>query len=46
MPEIVGPGDVTVQIWVRVENLDISALPGGLPNVQVAEVKLFVVPVP
>jgi hypothetical protein len=30
---------------VRVEDLDISALPGGTKNVQVAEVKLFVVPV-
>ena len=46
VPEIVGPGDVNVQLWVRVENLDIGALPGGAQNVQVAEVKLFVVPVP
>lgn len=46
VPEIVGPGDVTVQIWVRVENLNIGALPAGSTNVQVAEVKLFVVPVP
>jgi len=45
VPDVVGPGAVTVQLWVRVEDLDISALPGGAKNVQVAEVKLFVVPV-
>lgn len=45
VPDVVGPGAVTVQLWVRVEDLDISALPGGTKNVQVAEVKLFVVPV-
>ncbi|MEN6425756.1 MAG: choice-of-anchor Q domain-containing protein [Phycisphaerales bacterium] len=45
VPNIVGPGTVTVQVWVQVVGLDISVLPGG-STVQVAEVKLYVVPVP
>ncbi len=46
VPDVVGPGTVTVQLWVKGENVNIAALPGGSKNVQVAEVKLFVVPVP
>lgn len=42
-PAIVGPGDVTTQICVTVEDLDISTLPPG-NDVQVATVSLFAVP--
>jgi len=45
VPDIVGPGTVTVQVWVQGANLDLSALPAG-STVQVAEVALYVVPVP
>jgi hypothetical protein len=45
-PDIVGPGDVTTTLWVKGENLDLSALPGGTKDVQVAEVSIFVVPAP
>jgi chitodextrinase len=46
VPDVVGPGAVIVQLWVRVEDLDTGALPGGATDVQVAEVKLFVAPAP
>lgn len=45
VPDIVGPGTATVQVWVQGANLDLSALPAG-STVQVAEVHLYVVPVP
>jgi hypothetical protein len=44
-PDIIGPGDVTTTLWVRGEDLDYSALPAG-STVQVAQVDLYVVPVP
>jgi hypothetical protein len=44
-PDTIGPGDVTTTLWVRGENLDYSALPAG-STVQVAQVDLYVVPVP
>jgi hypothetical protein len=43
MPNIVGPGTVTVQVCVQVVNLDVSTLPPGT-NVQVATVSLYAVP--
>jgi hypothetical protein len=46
VPDIVGPGLVTTQLWVKGENLNIAALPGGSKSVQVAAVELYVVPVP
>jgi hypothetical protein len=45
-PDVIGPGDVTTTLWVRGENLDLGALPGGTKDVQVAEVSIFVVPAP
>lgn len=42
VPNVVGPGTVTVQICVRVEHLDISTLPAG--NMQVATITLSAVP--
>ncbi len=44
-PEILGPGQVTGTLKVRVENLNLSALPVGSGEKQIAEVHLFVVPV-
>ena len=44
-PDIVGPGDVTTELWVKGENLDLSALPGGT-TAQVATVHIYVVPAP
>jgi hypothetical protein len=44
-PDTVGPGEVTTQICVTVEDLDISTLPPG-NDVQVATVSLFAVPAP
>ena len=46
VPDVVGPGPATMQLWVKGENLDLSAIPAGSTDVQVAEVKLFVVPAP
>ncbi len=46
VPSIVGPGNVTTVLWVKGENLDIGALPGGATDVQVAEVTLYFVPAP
>lgn len=45
-PDTVGPGDVTTTLWVKGENLDLTALPAGSTDVQVATVQLFVVPAP
>ena len=45
-PDVVGTGDVTTTLWVRGQNLNLGALPGGSKDVQVAEVRVFVVPAP
>ena len=45
VPDVVGPGTVTVQLWVKGVNVDISMLPAG-SSVQVAEVTLYIVPAP
>jgi hypothetical protein len=45
VPNIVPMGTTVVQIWVQGANLDLSALPAG-SSVQVAEVKVYIVPVP
>ncbi len=44
-PDTVGPGEVTTQICVTVEDLDISGLPPG-NDIQIATVSLFAVPAP
>jgi hypothetical protein len=46
VPSIAGPGVVSLTIWVKGENLDLGALPGGAKDVQVAEISLFVRPAP
>lgn len=46
VPALAGPGTVTLTLWVKGENLNLAALPGGATDVQVAEVKLYVVPAP
>jgi hypothetical protein len=43
-PEVAGPGRVRLTLHIACENLDFTALPGGVAGQQVAEVKLFVVP--
>ncbi|MCL5279352.1 MAG: right-handed parallel beta-helix repeat-containing protein [Planctomycetes bacterium] len=43
-PDIIGPGPATVTLTIKVENLNLAALPGGAQNVQVAEVEFFVAP--
>ena len=44
--EAVGPGTVTMTIWVKGENLDLAALPAGGQTVEVAEVTLLMVFIP
>jgi hypothetical protein len=44
-PDVVGPGTVTTTLWIKAENLNVAALPGGSTDVQVATVRIFVVPV-
>ncbi len=46
VPDIVGPGEVTTELWVKGENLNLAALPAGSTDVQVAVVTLSVVPAP
>ncbi len=43
-PEIVGPGAVTFTLYVKGENLDLTPIPDGNNDVQVAEVILFFSP--
>ncbi len=45
VPDIVPMGTSTVQLWIQGAGLDLSALPAG-STVQVAEVTLYIVPVP
>lgn len=45
-PAEVGPGTVTTTLWVRAQNLNLAAFPGGMTGVQVATVKIFYVPAP
>jgi hypothetical protein len=40
-PDVVGPGTATTTLWVRGENLNLAALPGGSTSVQVATVTMF-----
>jgi hypothetical protein len=44
-PDTIGPGEVTTQLCVTVEDLDISGLSPG-SDVQIATVSLFAVPAP
>jgi len=44
-PAEIGPGTATTTLWVRAENLDLSAFPGGTTGVQVATVTIFYVPI-
>ena len=44
VPDTIGPGPATVTLTIKVENLNLAALPGGSTNVQVAEVEFFVAP--
>ena len=44
VPDTIGPGPATVTLTIKVENLNLAALPGGATNVQVAEVEFFVAP--
>jgi len=44
-PAEVGPGTVTTTLWIRAENLNLGAFPGGLTGVQVATVTVYYVPV-
>jgi len=46
VPDVVGPGSVVVELWIKGTDLNLGALPEGSTNVQVAEVKLFGVPAP
>lgn len=46
VPSIAGPGVVNLTLWVKGENLDLGALPGGAKDVQVAEVTLYLRPAP
>ncbi len=46
VPSIGGPGDVTLTLYVKGENLNLGALPGGATDVQVAEVELYARPAP
>ena len=46
VPSIGGPGDVTLTLHVKGENLNLGALPGGATDVQVAEVELYARPAP
>ncbi|MBN2133119.1 MAG: hypothetical protein JW741_26700, partial [Sedimentisphaerales bacterium] len=42
-PEVVGPGEETT-LWIRAENLDLSGIPAGSKDVQVATVSIFAQP--
>lgn len=44
VPDTTGPGKSTITLWIKGENLNISALPAGSKNVQVASVELSVAP--
>ncbi len=44
-PDVLGPGEVTTELCVQVEDLDFGALPPG-SNVQIATVTLLIVPAP
>jgi len=44
-PAELGPGTVTTTLWVRGEDLDLSAFPAGLTGVQVATITIFAAPV-
>jgi hypothetical protein len=46
VPDIISPGSPTTTLWVKGENLDLSALPAGSTNVQVAEVTIYAAPAP
>ena len=43
-PDVVGPGQSRTTLWVRAEGLDLSGIPGGSKDVQVATVSLFAQP--
>jgi hypothetical protein len=45
IPEVVGPGQTTVTLMIRGEDLDLTALPAGAKTVQVASVEFFAAPV-
>jgi len=45
-PDVVGPGEATTTLWIRGENLDLSGIPGGSKDVQVATVSIFAQPAP
>jgi hypothetical protein len=42
VPDTVGPGKDTFVLWVKGENLDLGALPGGSKDVEVAQVEFYV----
>ncbi|MCU0915662.1 MAG: right-handed parallel beta-helix repeat-containing protein [Planctomycetes bacterium] len=44
IPDTIGPGKATVTLWVKVQNLNLAALPAGAKDVQVAEVVFYVTP--
>ncbi|MFC1761042.1 hypothetical protein ACFL6U_03060 [Planctomycetota bacterium] len=43
-PNIIGPGLAATTLWIYGEDLNLAALPGDSEAIQVAEVKLWVVP--
>jgi len=45
-PDVVGPGSVTSTLWVRAENLDLSGIPAGSKDVEVADISIFAQPAP
>jgi hypothetical protein len=40
-PDIVGPGEVTTTLWVKAENLDLSGIPAGSTDVEVAAISIL-----
>ena len=44
VPDTIGPGQATITVWIKGENLNLAALPAGSKTVQVATVDLYAGP--